>query len=95
MLCGKGFGYICFVIELFNREIVRHRVSLQHDVDFVVNTLNKTNISKTSVFHCVRVTEFVNGLIDNLLDKNTVKRSLSKTPCPYDNTVSENLFGLF
>ncbi len=93
--CADKFGYVCFVIDLFNREIVAYDVSLKHDADFVLETLNQINISKTYMFHSDRGTEFVNKLIDKLLEENNVKRSLSKTGCPFDNAVSENLFGLF
>ena len=93
--CGSGFGYVCFVIDLFNREIVAHGVSLRHDADFVLETLNQINIAKTDIFHSDRGTEFVNNLIDDLLAENEVNRSLSKTGCPFDNAVSESMFGLF
>lgn len=93
--CAGKFGYVCFVIDLFNREIVAYDVSIKHDADFVHETLSKINISKTNMFHSDRGTEFVNKQIDQLLEENCVKRSLSKTGCPFDNAVSENLFGLF
>ncbi|MFV0342068.1 MAG: IS3 family transposase [Anaerocolumna sp.] len=93
--CADKFGYVCFVLDLFNREIVACNVSLSHDATFVLETLNQINISKTHIFHSARGTEFVNQQIDKLLEDNGVTRSLSKTGCPFDNAVSENLFGLF
>lgn len=93
--CADKFGYVCFVVDLFNREIIAFNVSLSHDASFVLETLNQINISKTHMFHSDRGNEFVNQQIDKLLEENDVKLSLSKTGCPFDNAVSENLFGLF
>ena len=93
--CADKFGYVCFVMDVFNREIVAFDVSLKHDADFVLETLSQINISKTCMFHSDRGTEFVNKQIDKLLEENDVKRSLSRTGYPFDNAVSENLFGLF
>ena len=93
--CGDRYGYVCFVTDLYNREIVAHGVSLHHDADFVLETLKQINVSKTEIFHSDRGTEYVNNLINKLLAENEVNRSLSKTGCPFDNAVSESMFGLF
>lgn len=89
------FLYICFVIDLFNREIISHGVSDKHDAQFVYNTLTNINLDKVQVFHSDRGSEFLNYKIHKLLNDHNVVQSASKPGCPYDNAVSENLFGIF
>lgn len=62
-----GFGYVCLVTGLDNREIVAFGVSLKHDDDFALDTLQQNNLSKTDIFHSDRGRGYVNGLIDELL----------------------------
>jgi transposase InsO family protein len=92
---GNSFLYVCFVVDLYNREIIAHGVSDRHDADFVYQTLSSINLKKTEVFHSDRGTEFINQRVEKLLEENGVVRSVSKAGYPYDNAVSENLFGIF
>lgn len=92
---NNKFVYVCFVIDLFNREIVAFGVSERHNADFIYDTLSQLNLKDCKMFHSDRGTEYVNKKVSDLLQDNGVIRSVSKAGCPYDNAVSENLFGIF
>ncbi|MBP2033960.1 transposase InsO family protein [Clostridium algifaecis] len=47
------------------------------------------NLTKVKIFHTDRSNEFKNKIIDEALEAFTIKRSLSKKGCPYDNAVAE------
>ncbi len=90
-----SFVYICFVIDLYNREILTYGVSCKHDANFIYETLTNINLNSIEIFHSDRGKEFLNHKIHNLLKTNDVEQSASRPGCPYDNAVSENLFGIF
>ncbi len=90
-----SYIYICFVIDLYNREILTYGVSDKHDASFVYDTLTNINLKSVGVFHSDQGREFINHKIHNLLKSNGVEQSASRKGCPYDNAVSENLFGIF
>jgi len=90
-----GFYYVCLVVDLYNREIIAHGVSNKHDASFVCETLGQINLQKTEIFHTDRGKEFVNNQVQTILNDTKVIHSVSKPGCPYDNAVSENLFGIF
>lgn len=90
-------NYVCFIIDLYNREIVGYDVSSSKTPDIVVNSLNKCmiNMNEVSIFHSDRGTEFKNSKINEIFKKHKIKQSLSKPGCPYDNAVSESTFKTF
>lgn len=89
------FLYICFVIDLYNREIITYSTGEKHDAELVISALNNINMKTVTIFHSDRGKEFINDKIGKLLLINDVLQSVSKPGCPYDNAVSENLFGIF
>jgi transposase InsO family protein len=95
--CNSKFLYICFLTDLYNREIVGYSVTEKHNTDCVIEAFVNSTIdsNKLKIFHTDRGGEF-NGkeLIKLLKDKN-IKRSMSKPGCPYDNAVSERMFATF
>ena len=90
----SGFAYVCFIVDLYNREIVSCSVGIKHDAQLVMNSLNQLNLDKVAIFHSDRGREFLNDKVRLMLDKYSVLHSLSKPGYPYDNAVSENLFGI-
>ncbi len=92
---NNKFVYVCFIIDLFNREIVAFGVSDKHDSDFICDVLKKMNLRGVKMFHSDRGTEYANRKVSEILKINGVIRSVSRAGCPYDNAVSENLFGIF
>jgi putative transposase len=93
----KMFLYICFIIDLYNREIVGYSVSYHHNTECVVLALQNANINykKVKIFHSDRGGEFKGKELLKIFKTHKIKRSLSKPGCPYDNAVSEKLFDIY
>lgn len=94
---GNKWHYVCFIIDLFNREIVGYSSGPNKTVDLVLQALATINNSLDSVqlFHTDRGKEFDNHSIDELLDVFQINRSLSRPGCPYDNAVAEATYRAF
>ncbi|MGL5021537.1 MAG: IS3 family transposase, partial [Mycoplasmatales bacterium] len=91
------FYYVCFIIDLFNREITSYSVSSRHDSKMVLDALNNSqiNLSKLEIFHSDRGGEFKGEKLKKIFDLHNIKKSTSKAGCPFDNAVSESLFSIF
>lgn len=89
--------YVCFIIDLFNREIVGYSSGPNKSVDLVLQALGTINspLDSVQLFHTDRGKEFDNQSIDKLLDTFQIKRSLSRPSCPYDNAVAETTYRAF
>lgn len=93
----KKWHYVCFILDLFNREIVGYSSGPNKSVDLVLQAIGTIEHSLTDVeiFHTDRGKEFDNKSIDELLDAFQIKRSLSRPGCPYDNAVAEATYRAF
>lgn len=91
---GGNWNYICFLIDLYNREIVGYSVGEQKDAALVQRAFKsvKYPLGNVKMFHTDRGSEFKNVGIDELLSEYTIKRSLSHKGNPYDNAVAEATF---
>jgi transposase InsO family protein len=78
---GTQWAYICVLLDLGAREIVGYSAGAHKNAQLVHNA-----------FHTDRGREFVNMLIDELLESFQIRRSLSMKGCPYDNAVAESTF---
>lgn len=89
--------YVCFIIDLYNSEIVGYSTSKSKTPSIVLEAFDTLKISLMSVdiFHTDRGGEFKNETIDVILNANGIKRSLSKPGTPADNAVSESAFKTF
>ena len=89
--------YICFLLDLYNREIVGYNVSEKHNTDTVLPAFDNSNInlSTLDIFHSDRGGEFKGLKLIDFLKSNDIKQSLSKAGYPYDNACSEKLFDIF
>ena len=56
---------------------------------FKAFTTIKYDINKINIFHTDRGNEFKNKMIDEILNKFNITRSLSNKGTPYDNAVAE------
>ncbi len=94
---GKKWHYVCFTLDLFNREIVGYSSGSNKSVDLVLQALGTIDkpLDKVDIFHTDRGKEFDNQSIDDLLDVFQIKRSLSRPGCPYDNAVAEATYRAF
>lgn len=86
--------YLCILIDLYNREIIGWSVGPRKDAQLVKQAfLNATiPLTRISVFHTDRGSEFKNETIDEVLQAFQIQRSLSKAGCPYDNAVAETTY---
>ena len=91
----KKFSYICFIVDLYNREIVGFSVGNQHNTALVLEGLTGVDISKTRLFHSDRGGEFKGEELLVYLSSSNVENSYSKAGYPYDNAVSEKVFDIF
>lgn len=94
---GSKWHYVCFILDLFNREIVGYSSGPNKSVDLVLQALGMINspLDTVQLFHTDRGKEFDNQSIDELLDVFQIKRSLSRPGCPYDNAVAETTYRAF
>ena len=91
---GKNWNYICFLIDLYNREIVGYSLGERKDSALVQRAFKSVNrdLGAVKIFHTDRGSEFKNVEIDKLLLTHKIERSLSRKGNPYDNTVAEATF---
>lgn len=91
---GGRWNYVCFLIDLYNREIVGWSVGAEKDAALVQRAFNtvKSPLGNIKMFHTDRGSEFKNVGIDGLLSDYKIKRSLSDKGNPYDNAVAEATF---
>jgi transposase InsO family protein len=91
---GRRWNYVCFLIDLFNREIVGWSVGAQKDAPLVQRAFDSVSypLENVDIFHTDRGSEFKNVEIDELLCSNEIQRSLSQKGNPYDNAVAEATF---
>lgn len=84
----QRWTYVCFIIDLYNREIIGFSVGWHRTAELVKEAMQSVPYSLTKVylFHSDRGKEFDNQLID---------RSLSQAGCPYENAVAESTYHSF
>jgi len=95
-VAGK-WNYVCFLLDLYNREIIGYSAGQKKDAELVYQAFSsvKRNLRDISIFHTDRGNEFKNRIIDEVIETFEIKRSLSKKGCPYDNAVAEAAFKTF
>lgn len=86
--------YVCFIIDLYNREIIGLSVGWHKTAELVKQAIQSIPyaLTKVNLFHSDRGKEFDNSLIDELLAAFGINRSLSQAGCPYDNAVAESTY---
>jgi putative transposase len=91
---GKCWNYVCFLIDLYNREIVGYSAGERKDAALVQRAFAsvKRPLESVKIFHTDRGSEFKNVDIDELLNEFQITRSLSQKGNPYDNAVAESTF---
>ena len=89
--------YVCLIIDLFNREIIGYSAGKHKDASIVEKAIKsiKYDLNKISIFHSDRGNEFKNKIIDDILIKFNIQRSLSQKGTPYDNAVAEATYKIF
>ena len=89
--------YVCLIIDLFNREIIGYSAGKHKDASIVDKAIKsiKYDLNKISIFHSDRGNEFKNKIIEDILIKFNIQRSLSQKGTPYDNAVAEATYKIF
>lgn len=92
-----NWNYVCFILDLYNREIIGYSAGRHKDASLVYQAFASIQyrLDEISIFHTDRGNEFKNQVIDGLMETFEIKRSLSQKGCPYDNAVAEATFKLF
>lgn len=90
---GRRWGYVCLLLDLYNREIVGHACSEHKDAGLVKAAFATVAfpLFEIDVFHTDRGSEFDNMAIDGLLEAFGIARSLSRKGNPYDNAAIESM----
>ena len=90
--------YLSAVIDLFNGEIVSHKISTCLDtslsVDVIKELLTKQNLTNTLI-HSDQGIHYTNHQYHNLLKDNHMIQSMSRRGNCWDNAMAENFFGHF
>lgn len=84
--------YICLIVDLWNREIVGFSVGRNKTAKLVYEAFESISypLNRINIFHTDRGSEFKNQLIDDVIEKYQLKRSLSNKGTPLDNAVIES-----
>ncbi|OLO37084.1 hypothetical protein BTR23_14220 [Alkalihalophilus pseudofirmus] len=90
---GQHWNYVCFLIDLYNREIVGYSVGKRKDAALVQRAFATINrpLENVKLFHTDRGSEFKNVGIDELLNDYQIERSLSHKGNPYDLWLPEKM----
>ena len=84
--------YICLIVDLWNREIVGFAAGRNKTAELVHAAFENIPypLDEINIFHTDRGSEFKNRLVDELIEKYNLKRSLSNKGTPLDNAVIES-----
>ncbi len=93
---SSAMNYVCFIVDLWNKEIVGANISNKHNTKCVLNAIDsmKIPIDKYTMFHSDRGGEFASEILQNKLDDLNIQISMSNPGCPCVNAISENMFKL-
>ena len=71
MKVGVNWNYICFLIDLYNREVFGYSVGERKDATLVQNAFQSFiySLGNVKIFHTDRESEFKNVDIDELLSE--------------------------
>ena len=88
--------YLCVIMDLFSRKIIAHKISKKHSTQLITKTFKAAYQLRTPqpglIFHSDRGAPYTSYAFRELLYKNQIKQSLSRSGKPHDNAVSESFF---
>ena len=93
-----GWVYLACIIDLHNKEVIGYDISTKADAELVCRALSyalvRRNITDANdlTFHSDRGVQYVSKRFQKMLDDNSIKGSMSRAGCPYDNAPTENFF---
>ena len=100
MRSPKGkFRYNCTIIDLFDRSVVASMNSKYMNSELAIDTLRKAlkqeNYPKDLILHSDQGVQFTSWEFIMFCKENSVKQSMSKAGCPYDNAPMERFYNTF
>jgi len=86
------WNYVCLIVDLWNREIVGFAAGRNKTAELVYEAFESISypLDRINIFHTDRGSEFKNKLIDDVIERYNLKRSLSNKGTPLDNAVIES-----
>jgi putative transposase len=75
-VAGK-WNYVCFILDLYNREIIGYSAGQKNDAMLVYQAFSsvKRNLNEILILHIDRCNEFENKTIDDVMETVEIKRS--------------------
>lgn len=91
---AQGWLYLAVVLDLFARKVVGWATSTSFDQNLVIKALKQalTTRKAPTLHHSDRGVQYTSLAYQQLLAKNKIKSSMSRTGQPYDNAVMESFF---
>ena len=90
----KKFGNVKAKNQTWEQAVKANETILEKYEQKAINSI-KYDLKKISIFHTDRGSEFKNKLIEDILIKFDITRSLSNKGTPYDNAVAEATYKIF
>lgn len=92
-----GWVYLAVVIDLYNKEVIGYSVSKIIDTELVKRALsnalaNTGGAGDNTIFHSDRGIQYSSKSYQEMLKKHSIKGSMSRPGCPYDNACAESFF---
>lgn len=94
---GKGFVYLCIVMDLFSRRVIAYKTALKNDTSLTASAVQAAYISRkpkpnTLIFHSDRGSNYTAKAFREILDRYDIMTSFSAKGYPFDNAVVECFF---
>jgi len=91
---AQGWLYLAVVLDLFARKVVGWATSTSFDQNLVIKALQQALKTRKApaLHHSDRGVQYTSLAYQQLLAKNKIKSSMSRTGQPYDNAVMESFF---
>ena len=91
---AQGWLYLAVVLDLFARKVVGWATSSRFDQELLIQALKMALETRPPplLHHCDRGVQYTSLSYQQLLAKNKIQASMSRTAQPYDNAVMESFF---
>lgn len=93
---GNKFGYLCAIMDLFNREVIGWSFAMHMHTDLVVDAfkkaVRKTNPEPSLIFHSDRGSQYASKDFREHLEIMGFKSSMSRKGDCWDNAPMESFF---
>ena len=92
----KGWLYLATVIDLYSRKVVGWSIDENMKTSLIIDALKMAittrNPNKGLIFHSDRGTQYASNSFKELLKKNNITQSMSRSGNCWDNAVAESFF---